>query len=133
LTSALLPLRSAVRDRLAADTELSSVPRHDAALPGSGALFPAIVLGEKTERPMESFSRRGSVASIVVEVHSREADDVELLTLATRIQEVLESPPLPLTGFTVVRAQTSVVRTLMDEDGLTRRADVRYEVTAQSQ
>jgi len=133
--TALLQVQQSVRDRLTQDPALGALVTaiYDHAPPSSGATFPYLVLGEKSEKDFDTFGRGGSIVSLVIDIRSQAAEDDELLDVYNRIREVLHEQPFALTGREVVDAQTTMVRTLVDPDGVTRRGEARFQVTVQDQ
>lgn len=133
--TALLQVQQSVRDRLAQDPTLGTLVTaiYDHAPPASGASHPFLVLGEKSEKDFDTFGRSGATVSLVIEIRSQAAGDGELLDVYNRIREVLHEQPFTLTGREVVDAQTTMVRTLVDPDGVTRRGEARFQVIVQDQ
>lgn len=129
----LLQVQNAVRDALTGDAALSALVTGVFDHVPADQPFPYVVLGEKTEKDLSAFGRSGAAATLVVEVRSRAAGDTELLTVYDRVKQVLDTGTLSLAGHEEVFRRTSLVKTAVDEDGVTRRAEARFEVTAQEQ
>lgn len=129
--TALLEIQTAVHDALANDAELATLVggRIYDAVPASPQ-YPLVVLGEKTEKAFRTFDRGGIIASLVLDVRSH-TSDAEVLRIYDRIRTVLHDAPFVLAGHTVIQGTTSLVKTVLDADGITRRGESRYEVIAQ--
>lgn len=131
--SVLLQLQNAVRDALEGDAALSALVTGVFDHVPADQPFPYVVLGEKTEKDLPAFGRGGATATLAVEVRSRAAGDTELLTVYDRVKQVLDAGTLSLAGHEEVFRRTTLVKTGVDEDGVTRRAEARFEVAAQEQ
>lgn len=129
--TALLEIQSAVHDALAADTELDTLVdgRIYDAVPATPQ-YPLVVLGEKSEKDFRTFNRRGVTATLVLDIRSQTSDE-EVLRIYDRIRTVLHDQAVVLAGYTVVQGLATLARTVLDADGVTRRGEARYEVTAQ--
>jgi hypothetical protein len=129
--SALLTLQGAVRSALEADTALMTlVSAVHEAVPAS-PVYPFVLLGEKSESSLDTFSGGGATGAILLDIRSRAADDQELLQIYDRVKAALHGRPLTLTGYTLVSGRATLVKTVLDADGLTRRAEARYEAVTQ--
>lgn len=130
--SVLLQLQSAVRDVLQSDEALMMIATgiFDYVVP-AGQPSPYLVLAEKTEKAFPTMGRAGLVTTLVVEVRSQAEGDLSLLMAYMRVKKLLEEQPLSMPGYAVLEQSVSLVKTALEADGLTRRAEVRLEVTAQ--
>lgn len=132
MSSALLSLQSAVKSALEADTALMAVATavHE-ALPATPA-YPFVLLGEKSETSLDTFDREGTRATLLLDLRSQAATDAELLQMYDRVKAVLHGETLTLAGYTLVSGRATLVKTVLEQDGLTRRAEARYEAAVQA-
>jgi len=97
----------------------------------AGQAYPYVVLGEKSEGAFATFGRAGLRSTLRLDIRSQGTGDAELLAIYHRVKEVLDGQPPALPEYTVVLGRTTLLKTVLDPDGTTRRAESQYEVIAQ--
>lgn len=128
--SALPQIQDAVRTALSTDSALAALVTGVFDQVPAGQTFPYVVFGEKSEGAFGTFGRHGLKSTLRLDIRSQ-AGDAELLAIYDRVKEVLEQQPLALSEYTVILSRTTLLKTVLDPDGTTRRAESQLEVIAQ--
>lgn len=113
-------------------TLLALVPRIYDDVPEDTA-FPYILLGDVSETPMDTFAKKGRIATATVSIFSMQKGFKESLTIANRIDELLNRNSFPLSTYSTVYTMYKMLSTQRLSDGLTRKVDIKYDVYAEEQ
>lgn len=126
MTTAALPLQTAVRAKLLADAALMDVIHgvHDEV--PENAPFPYVVIGDVTEVPDDAHDRQGLTTTITLHIWSRYRGFKEALEILVHVDRVLDRQPLAVDGFEDVSIAREWHQTLRDPDPEIRHIPVRF-------
>jgi len=93
--------------------------------------FPYLVLGDATETPLDTFARKGRIATITVSIYSMQKGFKESLTIADRVDVLLNRNSFNLSTYDTVYTMYKMLSTQRMGDGLTRKVDIKYDVFAE--
>ena len=128
MTTAALPLQTAVRAKLLADSGLMDVIHgvHDEV--PENAPFPYVVVGDVTEVPDDAHDRQGLTTTIILHIWSRYRGFKQALEILGHVDRVLDREPLTVSGFEDVSIAREFSQTLRDPDPEIRHIPVRFRV-----
>lgn len=128
--SALWPVQEAIYARLNGDATLLGLATggvHD-QVPGQQS-FPYVVIGDATEEPDHAHDQDGNDQLADVFVRSRYPGFKEALTIAQRIDVLLDNHLLVVAGWGTITVQREMRQAFRDPtDGVTRIVLSRYRV-----
>ena len=126
--SAIVALRKAVHQKLAGDAALS-------AQLGGTRIFdeaprasepPYLTFGDMRSRDGSTKSGRGGEHFLVVDVWSQQRGQREALSIAARVQDLLDDALLVLEGHTLINLRYQQLETRRENQGRYTRASLRF-------
>ena len=134
----LIHVQSAIRTLLLADGTLCALLASTTAIYDGvpdDAAYPYIAFGEKHTEPWDTFSGDANDDRIMLYVWSQAKGDLEALTIASRVNDLLHGSTLDLAsaGFRMVPSslQLEMLDTMREPDGRTRKAMMRFKLQAE--
>ncbi len=127
-----LQVQRAAYQLLTADSVITSLAGVYDQVP-ENRVFPYVVVGDVTDRPMDSFSSLGRLAILTISAWSQYPGFAHAFTLASQIIIDLDRVTLPgFVGYASVRCQYKGCQTRVDMDGLSREVRVQFDVYAET-
>lgn len=126
--SGLWPIQQAVHARLIADvTLMAKVTGVFDGVPAQQP-FPYVIVGDATEMPDNAHNQDGHDTTLTIRIASRYEGFKEALSIAQRIDVLLDDQLLVVTGWGSIKTQREFRETMRDTDGVTRHVVQRYRV-----
>lgn len=130
----ILPLKAAIRDRLAADQDLVSRLGGNARIYDEtprGTPFPFVTFGTFVAADNSTSSDRGHETRLDLLVFSRDGSTREALLIADRIEAQLHDATLQPEGHHLVSLLLSEVDTALERDGETTRITLEFRAVTE--
>jgi hypothetical protein len=124
--TSMLALQTAIYSRLSGDATLAAMVSGVYDHVPQGQAFPYVRIGNVTEVPDNLFGKVGRAATVTISVFSQGQGYKEALTIAGRVQQLLDGASLSVTGYACVDVSFEWSATLTEGDGITRHVPMRF-------
>jgi hypothetical protein len=125
MKTALLPLQTAIYNRLSDDPALKTrnIKTYDSV--SGGALFPYITLGDDTVNDWSTKTEDGEEMTHTLHVWSQYNGKKEAKEIMDLVLQSITKEPLTISGFSVDFSRMEFMEVITDPDGITRHGIMR--------
>jgi hypothetical protein len=128
MTTALLPLQKAVRDKLLADAPLMDLITGVLDRVKETQPRPYVVYGSAIEVPDDAHNQRGLTVNLTLDIWSEHPGFLEAGQIHAAVDAALDRKPLTVAGFRDVSIAYQQAQELRDPDPKLRHVSVSYRV-----
>ncbi len=137
-SAAVVAVRKAVRSRLAGDASLGALL---GGVAGGARIFdeaprnaepPYVTFGDARSRDWSTSSDRGGEHFVTLDIWSQQRGQREALSIAARVQDLLDDAALALDGFRLVNLRYQQIETRRENQGRFTRASLRFRAVTET-